>query len=140
MRIDNNLRANAAGGRTAASRSAGSSATFHVDEGGAPARSRSAAAVAPTASLDALLTLQAVEDPLVGRRRKAGRGRSLLDALDALKADLLVGRIGDGHLNQLAALVSRARERGDPALDAVLDDIELRVRVELAKRGVFPPG
>jgi len=36
------------------------------------------------------------------------------------------------------ALVSQAREETDPKLTDLIDDIELRVRVELAKRGRFP--
>jgi hypothetical protein len=35
-------------------------------------------------------------------------------------------------------LINQAREQGDPGLDELLDDIELRARVELAKRGRFP--
>ena len=55
-----------------------------------------------------------------------------------MKADLLAGRISEGHLNQLTAPIGQARDRGDPSLDALLDDIELRARVELAKRGIYP--
>ena len=68
------------------------------------------------------------------------RGNQLLDTLDEIKTDLLVGRVSEGRLNQLMALISQARERSDPALDGLLDDIELRARVELAKRGMFPAG
>ena len=58
--------------------------------------------------------------------------------LDAIKTDLLVGAVSDGRLNQLMAIIGQARERTEPGLDALLDDIELRARVELAKRGLFP--
>jgi hypothetical protein len=34
--------------------------------------------------------------------------------------------------------VGQARAQSEPGLDALLDDIELRARVELAKRGLFP--
>ena len=51
---------------------------------------------------------------------------------------MLVGRVSEGRLNQLMALIAQARERSEPGLDAALDDIELRARVELAKRGLFP--
>jgi hypothetical protein len=88
--------------------------------------------------IDTLLALQAVEDPTVKKKKLVRRGRTLLDALDALKTDLIVGRISEGHLNQLMAVIGQARERQDPALDALLDNIELRARVELAKRGLFP--
>ena len=48
------------------------------------------------------------------------------------------GEVGEGRLNQMMALVTQARDEIDPALDALIDDIELRVRVELAKRGRYP--
>jgi hypothetical protein len=89
--------------------------------------------MAPASSLDALLALQAVDDPLQKRKKAVRRGQALLDTLDEVKADLLVGRVGEGKLNQLLSLIGQAREQTQPGLDAVLDDIELRARVELAK-------
>ena len=75
----------------------------------------------------------------VPRRRKAvRRGASLLDTLDQIKADLLVGRVSADRLDQLVGMLADMREKSLPGLDAVLDDIELRVRVELAKFGRFP--
>lgn len=138
MRIENNLRAGTVAARSGAGRAGGSDAVFSVSDGGTAPRAASVASAAPTAPIDALLALQAVEDPLQGRKRQVRRGRSLLDTLDALKADLVIGRISDGHLNQLMMLLGQARERTEPGLDAVLDDIELRARVELAKRGIYP--
>jgi hypothetical protein len=102
------------------------------------ARAGATMQAAPVASLDALLALQAVEDPLLRKRKLIRRGRSLLDVLEAVRADLLLGVVGEGRLNQLMALIGQAREASEPGLDALIDDIELRVRVELAKRGLFP--
>lgn len=137
MRIDNNIRTGAAARGPKARGSAGAGIFEIVSSGSAPRAAATAAPSAP-AAIDVLLALQAVGDERQDRRRQVRRGRSLLDALDAVKADLLIGRIGEGHLNQLLALLSQARERTDPGLDGLLDDIELRARVELAKRGVFP--
>ena len=95
------------------------------------------AAVAPS-TIDALLALQGADDPTAGRKKQLRRGRSLLDVLDALKLDLIGGRAGESHLNQLMALIGQARTMCEPGLDALLDEIELRARVELAKRGLFP--
>ena len=137
MRIENNLRTGNVAARSSA-RAAGEGAAFHVDEGGTSARAAATSAAAPAAGIDALLALQAVADPLSGKKKQLRRGRSLLDTLDALKADLLTGHGTDSHLNQLMALIGQAREHTEPGLDALLDDIELRARVELAKRGIFP--
>ena len=137
MRIDNNLKvAGNAGSRSV--RSAPGGVAFQVGGGAPAARPATTYGAAPATALDALLALQSIDTATEGRRRQLRRGRSLLDTLDALKADLLAGLLSEGHLNQLMALVGHARERTEPGLDAVLDDIELRVRVELAKHGRFP--
>ena len=85
-----------------------------------------------------LLALQSVEDPALKKRQLVRRGKALLDVLEELKTDLLIGRVSEGKLNLLMALVHQAREQSEPGLDGLLDDIELRARVELAKRGLFP--
>lgn len=110
---------------------------FIVDSGAPAARTASAAPVAVASGLDALLALQAVEDPLFAKKKAVRRGNALLDTLESIKADLLIGQVSEGRLNQLMALIGQARERNLPGLDGVLDDIELRVRVELAKFGRF---
>jgi hypothetical protein len=124
----------ARGGRGGSS----SGVAFHVGEGGAAQRATATAPALGASSVDSLLALQAAADPTQGRRKTLRRGRSLLDTLDAIKTDLLLGRISEGRLNQLMAIVGQARDRTEPGLDALLDDIELRARVELAKRGLFP--
>lgn len=124
--------------RSGVSRSAGNGG-FFVETESEAAQTAAAAPMAATTGIDALLALQAVEDPLVMRKKKAiRRGRALLDTLDTIKADLLLGQVSEGRLNQLMALIGQARERSLPGLDAALDDIELRARVELAKFGRFP--
>lgn len=137
MRIEGNLRIGNTSGR-GTSRNSGSGTAFHVEEGAAAPRAAATCATAPSAGIDALLALQAVEDPMLERRKLVRRGNALLDTLQEIAADLLVGRVSEGRLNQLMALIGQAREGGGPELDALLDDIELRARVELAKRGLFP--
>jgi hypothetical protein len=93
-----------------------------------------AAGLAPLTSLDAVLAVQAVDDPLTGRRRARERGERLLAALDDLRIALLDGRLPAAKLGALQQLVSEQRGRADdPRLAAVLDEIELRAAVELAK-------
>lgn len=94
--------------------------------------------MASTTGIEAILALQAVGGPLEGKKKALRRGRALLDALDEIKADLLVGQVSAERLNDLTTMLSQLRERSEPALDAVLDDIDLRVRVELAKLGRYP--
>ena len=72
------------------------------------------------------------------RKKALRRGNALLDVLETIKADLLIGQVSEGRLNQVMVLIGQARERNLPGLDDVLDDIELRARVELAKFGRYP--
>ena len=136
MRIDTNQRVGNLGGRSATARS--SSSPFFVNDGSTAAESRPATTVAPATSLDALLALQSVEDPLLKKKKLVRRGTQLLDTLEEIKTDVLTGRVSESRLNQLMAVLGQAREKADPRLDALLDDIELRARVELAKRGLYP--
>ncbi|UYO00681.1 MAG: flagellar assembly protein FliX [Devosia sp.] len=137
MRIDATHRSNGVSGRNAAGRSGGPA--FVPADGQDVARPGAAAPVAPAAELDAILALQSVGDIRERRRKSVRRGRQLLDDLESLKADLLVGDVGTDRLDAIAAQLGQLRDRVEPGLDALMDDIELRVRVELAKRGRFPP-
>lgn len=62
----------------------------------------------------------------------------MLDLLEGMKADLLVGQVAPERLDGMVEQLRGLRERVEPELDAVLDEIELRVLVELAKIGRFP--
>ncbi|MCS6759099.1 MAG: flagellar assembly protein FliX [Candidatus Devosia euplotis] len=117
---------------------AGARADFVPAGADGPSRVSSSAPVAGTTGIDAILALQAVGGPLEGRKKALRRGRSLLDALDEIKADLLIGQVSADRLDALSLMLSELRERSELALDAVLDDIDLRVRVELAKLVRFP--
>jgi hypothetical protein len=87
------------------------------------------------ASADALILLQGGgESGEERRRRSAKRGHDLLDALDRLKAALVVGRVATADLKAIAARLSeRAETSGDPRLDEIVAHIRLRAEVELAK-------
>ena len=122
--------------RSGAGRSTGGG--FFIDEGASAAPSAAAQPIAQTSGIEALLALQAVEDPLFAKKKALRRGNALLDTLETIKTDLLLGQVNEGRLNQLMALIGQARQRGLPELDGVLDDIELRARVELAKFGRYP--
>lgn len=91
--------------------------------------------------IDALLALQGVEEPGERRRKAVKRGRTALDALDALKLGLLSGTLDTSALARLKSVAAGlAESTGDPGLDTVLAEIELRVGVELAKIGMPQAG
>jgi hypothetical protein len=136
MRIEGSNRTGQAGtGRAAQTR--GDNSLFRLDDAAAPPRTAPAAQPAAVGGIEALLALQSIEDPLQSRKRIVKRANALLDELEQLKADILAGHLGEGHLNRLTALLTQAREEDDPSLQPLIDDIELRARVELAKRGRY---
>jgi hypothetical protein len=126
---------NAAGFMAAAPAARRAGGGFTVS-GDASPKAAAAATAGPraVAGIDALLALQGLDEPGDRRRRAVRRGRAALDALDALKLGLVAGTVDAAALRQLDAAASVLEaESGDPRLDAVLAEIELRARVELAK-------
>lgn len=133
MRVDTRFVAHAAG-PAANGRRAEAASSFALDS--QPSAASTAGIPASSlAGLDAILTLQGESDtPTERRRRSAQRGHDLLDGLDRLKASLLSGRVSTRDLQAIAGRLSdRAGLSGDPRLDGLVADIELRAAVELAK-------
>lgn len=101
------------------------------------AEPRAAGAVSSTVSItsvDALIALQEVPSTITGRAKAVRRGRDMLDLLDELRDGLLAGCLSRSTLQRLLMLVNVQREAfEDSGLQSVLDDIDLRARVELAK-------
>lgn len=125
----------ATGAPSSAPRRAGTS-SFTLPDAAAPTETRAAAAPRAATNIDALLALQGVEDPTERRRKSVARGRGALDVLDELKVGLLSGSFNSSTVTRLrAAAADLKASSGDPGLDAVLSEIELRVEVELAKAG-----
>jgi hypothetical protein len=88
---------------------------------------------APMTGVDALLSLQEVKGD---ERRKAMRRRAedLLGELDELRHGLLIGALSRTQLMRLKSMITARRgQLADSALDEILDEIELRAAVELAK-------
>lgn len=95
--------------------------------------------VSSLTSIGSLLAVQGVEAPddaLTGQRKAVQNATETLDILDEIKLGLLVGEEPTNKLQGLLALVETEREGvDDPELENVLNHIELRARVELAKYG-----
>ena len=121
------------------SRSSAASGTGFVKHLEGPSESEAALATGDVSNLGAISQiagLQEVDDALSRRKRSRARAQELLDRLEQIRVALLTGSIGKDQLLHLAQLVnSRRADAGDPRLGELLDDIELRVRVELAKLG-----
>ncbi|MBK8211752.1 MAG: hypothetical protein IPK78_19160 [Rhodospirillales bacterium] len=108
---------------------------FCATPGDAPAAG-DVAALPPSAALIGLLEAQEVDvaGSAVGRRLAARRGAALLDRLEELRINILEGKLTPQRLLGLASAVREQRQHADEgALNTVLDEIELRVEVEIAK-------
>ena len=115
-----------------------SSTGFALPDAVATPETRSATAPKAAGNIDALLAMQGIEDPVERRKRSVQRGRGALDVLDDLKIGLLSGNFDASTVSRLRdAAANLKSSSGDPGLDAVLSEIELRVEVELAKAGQF---
>jgi hypothetical protein len=85
-------------------------------------------------SIDALLALQEVGGPLERRRKAVRRAGVILDVLDEVKLALLDGDLPPAALERLISAVKLERGEADDArLQGLLDEIETRAAVELAK-------
>ena len=118
-----------------------STSSFSLPEEDMASASETRATTAPKAAtnIDALLALQGIEEDATERRKRSvQRGKGALDVLDDLKLGLLSGNLDSATVSRLRdAAANLKASSGDPGLDAVLSEIELRVEVELAKAGQF---
>lgn len=133
MRIEGPRRPDSVG-KSGSAKGAASGGAFSVE--GAPA-ARAASAASTTlqvAALDSLLALQEASDPTTGKRRAVRRATDMLDILDDIKIGLLSGTIPRQSLHRLTSLVAERRnDFNEPGLQGVIDEIDLRAQVELAK-------
>lgn len=112
---------------------AGGAFRQHIDEGASSAPAASMG-TAPLAALSSLLAIQEVPDPTVGKRRAVQHGDTLLDELKDLQVGLVQGWVSEDKLRSLSQMLDQPRPAiDDPELNQVIDDIELRAAVELAK-------
>jgi len=111
--------------------------TFTVSEPETPRNAAAAGALRAISTVDALLALQGVEDATERKKRAVAKGKRALDMLDELKLSVLDGSLDQSTLARLkVAAEGLDNASGDPGLDAVLGEIDLRVAVELAKAGI----
>src|SRR5690606_24649523 len=96
----------------------------------------SAKASAPITNVSLYVALQAAETATEqeNKRRAVERADDLLSELDDLRIGLLLGNYTKTQLERLGMRLRQQRLMiQDPALKALLDEVELRAAVELAK-------
>jgi len=121
--------------------SSGSGASFADKLRGASSaeETQAPAGMTDTASIggvDALLAMQEVSDvsDREARKKAVSYGEDLLDRLHVIQDALLAGAIPKEQLMSMAKKMRTDRMNiSNPELSALLDEIELRVEVEIAK-------
>jgi hypothetical protein len=103
---------------------------------GAAKESAATAASQSIAKVDALLAVQGAESATekTARRKMRERGDNVLKQLDLLRMGLLTGNLTLGQVIDVADVVASHREKiSDPQMTAVLDEIDMRAQIEIAK-------
>jgi len=92
---------------------------------------------APVTSVDALWALQEVPDSTDGRSKGLMRADEMLEMLEDVRKGLLLGAISMPNLRKLADLArNQKKQSNDQKLNQLLEEVELRAEVELAKLGL----
>lgn len=110
--------------------------TFEDFIAAAPKSSAGAAPTQSIARVDALLAVQGAETATerAAKRRMRERGEDILKELDRLRHSILTGSMTLGQVIDIADVVASHREKiSDPKLTAILDEIDMRAQIELAK-------
>lgn len=106
----------------------------HLEEAEGAEGAAAAHGATGVGSVAGVFGLQEVDDALARAAKGKLRAQDILDRLEELRMDLLSGTLSRGKLLQLAQIVNaRRREVDDPKLASILDEIDLRAQVELAK-------
>lgn len=91
---------------------------------------------APVGAMESILAVQEVPNATDGRSKGilVQYGDQLLDHLDEIKLAFLSGAVSKEKLANLAQMLRQKRQTcDDPRLNDIIDEIELRVEVEVAK-------
>jgi hypothetical protein len=135
MKVSGTGNVGSAGGSRQARPAGGDGFRLTTPAASGPNQIARTAGMAGVSSVDALLALQDVGGPLQERRRRAvNRAGRILDVLDRVKIAMIDGDLNQGDLERLKQAVREERAATDePGLEGVLNEIETRAAVELAK-------
>jgi len=134
MEINGPRRIDSTNVRRVSKGTSGTGSSFHVSSDSADVRGQVVSGPGPISALDSILMLQGLDDSTDGRKKAVDHGEHLLDMLDEVRDGLLAGGVPRATLTRLAVAVTRRHDQfADPQLQGVLDEIELRAHVELAK-------
>jgi hypothetical protein len=88
---------------------------------------------APVGLIGGVIALDPDTDAAGRRSRGLAAGHDLLDEMEGLRRELLAGAVSAARMGAIAAKLDAMAPDADPALAAIIDEIRLRVAVEIAK-------
>lgn len=107
----------------------------HLQDDGAGAAA-GVTGLSGVSGISALLGIQEVDDATQRASKGKKRASQLLEQLDDVRMGLITGVLSKDQLVRLSNMVQSEKQSvEDPRLAEILDDIDLRARVELAKYG-----
>lgn len=136
-RVGSGTTARVGGARRAATQQSESFRVGAPEASEAPAPLTGASGLAP---VSALLAIQETGDATSERARAVQRGEDLLSRLERIRLALIDGRLPPVQLKGLMqALDRQGTAFRDPQLNEILEEIEVRAAVELAKLEMSTP-
>lgn len=108
----------------------------HLRDAAAATEAAGLSETTPVQAAEGVLAVQEVPDSTDGRSRGLTMryGEDVLDRLDEIRDGLLAGTIPKENLAELARTMRAKRQRSDdPRLNEIIDEVELRAAVEIAK-------
>jgi len=92
----------------------------------------------PANPLSALSMLNEVEDAVEAPKKAVERGNDILDELEKIRDGLLFGGISVARLERIKQMLQKKDTIiKDPKLAEIMEEIEIRAAVELAKLGRY---
>jgi hypothetical protein len=136
MKIEGPSKSQKAGQSSKAGKAGKTDGTFGAMVADAAKETASTGATQSIARVDALLAVQGAESATErkAKRQMRERGDKILRTMDHLRLGLLTGNLTLGQVIDIADVVASNREKiKDPEMSAVLDEIDLRAQIEIAK-------
>lgn len=136
MKIEGPSKSQKASSTSKTSKTGKTNSSFGDMVTGAAKETSGVAATQSIAKVDALLAVQGAESAMErkARRKMVERGDKVIRQLDHLRLGLLTGKLTIGQVIDLADVIASHREKvNDPEMTAVLDEIDMRAQIEIAK-------
>ena len=106
---------------------------FEIGKDSASSHTEGLSGPVSVGGVNSLLALQEVDEVAEKIGKSVAWGSDLLDSMDAIQAGILAGGLTLSEVQKLKQLVEFRSKSADQRLESIMDEIDLRAQVELAK-------